>query len=819
MFRKLGLAALLALLTGVGAVAQTISGGGGSGTANLVVGTTPITGGTANYVLQDNGGTLEETPDSFTFGTIVVTFGSTLTNAQLTGQVNPCTSSLAGAVPTPPNNSGEFLNGQCGWSTPSSASWTAGAGLSVTSGALGGTCSPGCTAFVTNGLDVYTSSSTLSTSDNANSVVANCSSACTLTLPSSLPKYWSPNSVCDENTGTLTIDPSSGANFYPAVGNVGASSITVSEGQCYQVQYDGTNYTAWLDATPLLESYISGLGTAAVVNTGTSGGTLGLLNGNLTFSGNDTFSGNLTFSGLATGTQTSCLGLTSGNAVVPATGACGSGSGGGGALNYAASNLTLTAGTYYLSPGGASAPQSTESAAYVKASAAMTVSSLSVNISSTLGGSSTGFTVTFRDATNNTAVTCTFNPSSTTFCTDTHSFNVAKGDLIDWELVTTGTIVGTPTVNIMAAIGTSNVGCVPPGSTSNALLKDTGSSNCGDSSVVDNGAIVTHSEPSDFKANYVADEIANTSSIGTTVNLLAKLTGAPSTAVVLSTSDTVFQGIVASGAGTTGNAVIARAGQVSCVFDGATTAGDWVIPSTTTGGDCHDGGSTLPSQQVAGKVLSTNAAAGTYAVEVSPQNPGASSGSGASGLPTNYEASNWYLTQPGSFTAGNALTASTIYAVPFYLNTKLTIETLGVRVTTVGSSNIQLAIYAASTSSGILRPTGSALCSTSNISNGSATTVSSGCNTGSISAGWYFFEVNQNDSTGALLGSISTPGYIGFQVGTATFANLIASNTAGLYGVKASETFGTWPSETSTSWTELTSTTSLIGAFQVDSVP
>jgi hypothetical protein len=61
-----------------------------------------------------------------------------------------------------------------------------------------------------------------------------------------------------------------------------------------------------------------GLGTI-----GTSGAAVGLLNGNLTFSGNDTFSGSLTLSGLSTGTQASCLGLTSGNLLALSTGACG----------------------------------------------------------------------------------------------------------------------------------------------------------------------------------------------------------------------------------------------------------------------------------------------------------------------------------------------------------------------------------------------------------------------------------------------------------------------------------------------------------------
>ncbi|MBV8118370.1 MAG: hypothetical protein JO081_00335, partial [Alphaproteobacteria bacterium] len=107
----------------------------------------------------------------------------------------------------------------------------------------------------------------------------------------------------------------------------------------------------------------------------------------------------------------------------------------------------------------------------------------------------------------------------------------------------------------------------------------------------------------------------NASTTGTTLNALAKLTGAPSTAVIAATTDTSgIEGIAISGAGTSGNALIARAGQASCIFDGATTAGDYVQISSTTGGDCHDAGSAYPSSgQVLGRVLSTNASGGTYA--------------------------------------------------------------------------------------------------------------------------------------------------------------------------------------------------------------
>lgn len=63
---------------------------------------------------------------------------------------------------------------------------------------------------------------------------------------------------------------------------------------------------------------------------------------------------------------------------------------------------------------------------------------------------------------------------------------------------------------------------------------------------------------------------------------------------------------------------MAIAGQASCAFDGATTAGDFVVASTSVAGDCSDAGATVPATvQVLGYVLSTNGGAGTYAVDIS----------------------------------------------------------------------------------------------------------------------------------------------------------------------------------------------------------
>jgi hypothetical protein len=101
-------------------------------------------------------------------------------------------------------------------------------------------------------------------------------------------------------------------------------------------------------------------------------------------------------------------------------------------------------------------------------------------------------------------------------------------------------------------------------------------------------------------------------------NKLAKATGSPSAAVITATTDTSgVIGVVVDGAGTSGSAQIARAGQASCAFDGATTAGDYVQISSLVAGDCTDAGGSYPaSGQVLGRVLSTNSAAGNYGILV-----------------------------------------------------------------------------------------------------------------------------------------------------------------------------------------------------------
>jgi hypothetical protein len=126
-------------------------------------------------------------------------------------------------------------------------------------------------------------------------------------------------------------------------------------------------------------------------------------------------------------------------------------------------------------------------------------------------------------------------------------------------------------------------------------------------------------------------ELCNDTTTGTMLNFLAVYNGATLACAVkagTSSTDGVI-GIVSNGSGTSGNAVITYRGYTQCSFDGGTTAGDYVVASTTNPGDCHDvtGGSRPSAVQVLGRMESTNAGPGTYGIRVSLESPVGGGGS------------------------------------------------------------------------------------------------------------------------------------------------------------------------------------------------
>jgi hypothetical protein len=343
--------------------------------------------------------------------------------------------------------------------------------------------------------------------------------------------------------------------------------------------------------------------------------------------------------------------------------------------------ISCAPGSFYQTIQANGTPQTQEATANYVAGANMTITP------TTVGGVTTlTFTASSTAATAWSSLTASTNSNSGTFASSGNSwdFSAATSFKVPTEglifpgsssgsvtvvaqsaagtpTVTWGTSNGTPVVtaslplSITAATGnetianatTGAVGVVElagdfagtgtsptvvsthiTGGTTNTISKFNATGNMVNSSMVDNGTLITFSEQLDLTSQALTMEIANASSTGTTVNTFASLTGAPTTAVITTANTTGAAGIVASGAGTTGNAQIAVLGQVNCVFDGGTTANHFVSQSATVNGDCTDAGVTAPANMPAIKVLSTNASAGTYAVVILGGGGGSGSGSG-----------------------------------------------------------------------------------------------------------------------------------------------------------------------------------------------
>src|ERR1039458_3981133 len=153
--------------------------------------------------------------------------------------------------------------------------------------------------------------------------------------------------------------------------------------------------------------------------------------------------------------------VASGSAWVLGSTACSSG-GGGGVSTYSRESILLS-GTSYFPVGGAASPTATEAGAQVAASAAATISGLSIQLGATPVSGNIVFTVrrctpssgacTGSDQT----LTCTItNPA--VGCSDTtHSFNAAQGDLLSIKAVVSAT-AATTDLTAQIAVGTSGVG-------------------------------------------------------------------------------------------------------------------------------------------------------------------------------------------------------------------------------------------------------------------------------------------------------------------------------------------------------------------------
>lgn len=234
------------------------------------------------------------------------------------------------------------------------------------------------------------------------------------------------------------------------------------------------------------------------------------------------------------------------------------------------------------------------------------------------------------------------NPTGTTLNTLTKFFNAPAQAIIASTADTSGIVgicvSGCANFGIAAIQQSGDVSCVFDGATTAEHFVTASATVAGDchdagatavagvqslgqvkSSNVGAGTYTVNLNSSGVVAPFLTGlTLPNEGATGTLASGLVKQTGAPTSAIKTSITDTTGAiGIVTSGSGIVGSATIQQQGPVNCAFDGATTANDYVILSTTTAGNCHDSGiapPTLPpnGKQVVGQVLSTNVAGGTF---------------------------------------------------------------------------------------------------------------------------------------------------------------------------------------------------------------
>lgn len=390
-------------LSAVGVTSVNVSGGG----TGLVFSGGPITSSgtiTASGTLGTaNGGT--GLVNYTSGGAVYATGASTLTSGTL-----PVASGGTGATATPSN--GQILIGN--GAAYSVASLTAGTGVAITPGAGSLTISATGTGGTVTSVGVSGGSTGLTTSGGP------VTSSGNITL-----------------AGTLAI-ANGGTNATSAAGaaaNLGALQIANNLSDVNSAASSRTNL---------------GLGTAAVVNTGTSGATVPLLNGNLVWAGTATHSGTVTFTLApvftdAPGTRTA-LGL--GTAATAATGTSGATLPFANGTNTWASTQTFTAAPVFTDAAGsrtalglgsaATANTGTSGATVPLLNGTLTFSGV---VTHTAGVQTTPSAVTFN-ATTMTLNCALSNVFATTFTANVTSAptlsNPGDGQTINWFITQDG---------------------------------------------------------------------------------------------------------------------------------------------------------------------------------------------------------------------------------------------------------------------------------------------------------------------------------------------------------------------------------------------
>lgn len=326
------------------------------------------------------------------------------------------------------------------------------------------------------------------------------------TIPTQI--YWSP--AAGNCFTYLTPNSNSTASLTLSVNGTGAKPVGYWNGTAITttlpvgilpanvptfVCFDGTNYdlvglggSGGGTTTNSLTMNSSGSGAASGATfNGSAAETISYNTIGAAPTASPTFTGAPTAPTATAGTNTTQLATT---AFVQA--AIAAASTGAGIVTYSGPSITFS-GTQYIPIGGGASASATEANVDVDSPAAVTIQNMTVQMSAAPGtGNSVAFT--WRKNGANQALTCTISNSATSCSDTTHQFTTSSLDLLSIQMVTSGTIVGTPTV-----VAAAQVGVAASGGTAFSSL--TSGTNTGAAMVVGSGASLATTGTGTISAN------------------------------------------------------------------------------------------------------------------------------------------------------------------------------------------------------------------------------------------------------------------------------------------------------------------------------
>ena len=94
-----------------------------------------------------------------------------------------------------------------------------------------------------NGVNAQTTSYTAVSGDNGKAITFNCASACTITMPTSVPANgWTIFASNESANAILSVVPTSGSNLYLGTGTAALGTGALNSGMGVSIWSDGTNY-------------------------------------------------------------------------------------------------------------------------------------------------------------------------------------------------------------------------------------------------------------------------------------------------------------------------------------------------------------------------------------------------------------------------------------------------------------------------------------------------------------------------------------------------------------------------------------------------